>query len=151
MATGMKPKQLGTQSALSSQARPGNSNAQKHSLYATRTGYQRRARRVRKLVQRMYTLLPWLEESDRATARAWADLEYKVAAVSVYLEQQGIVNDKGEPRRILNDYRGLLSLQLQYAKELGLTPASRAALRVDALRGDDLAQDLAQARNDTVA
>jgi len=126
----------------------GNTNAQKHSLYATRTGYQRRARRVRKLVQRMYTLLPWLEESDRATARAWADLEYKVAAVSVYLEQQGIVNNKGEPRRILNDYRGLLSLQLQFAKELGLTPASRAALRVDALRGDDLAKDLAQARNE---
>ena len=56
--------------ALSPQARPENQNAVKHGLYATRTGYQLRARRVRKLVQRMYEMLPWLQESDRATVRA---------------------------------------------------------------------------------
>ena len=76
-------------------AHPGkldNTNAQKHSLYATRTGYQLRSRRVRKLVQRMFELLPWLSEADRPAARAWADLEHKVAAVSVNLDQDGILN-----------------------------------------------------------
>ena len=148
MTTGTNRKQLGTQTALSSQARPGNTNAQKHSLYATRSGYQLRSRRVRKLVQRMFELLPWLTEADRPVARAWADLEHKVAAVSVNLDQEGILNAQGDPRRLLSEYRGLLTLQLAYAKELGLTPACRAALRVDALRGDDLAKDLAQARNE---
>lgn len=147
MTAGTKPKQLGAQTALSPQARPGNQNAQKHSLYATRTGYQLRARRVRKLVQRMFELLPWLIEADRPAARAWADLEHKVAAVSVNLDQDGILNAEGDPRRLLSEYRGLLTLQLAYAKELGLTPAGRAALRVDSLRGDDLASRASRIRN----
>ena len=138
--------QLDARSIVSAQARPGNTNAEKHSLYATRMGYQLRARRVRKLVQRMYDALPWLTEADRPVTRTWADLEHKIAAVSVDLDRRGFLNGDGEPRRLLAEYRGLLALQLQYSKELGLTPAARASLRVDSLRGDDIAVDLQRAR-----
>ena len=68
------------------------------------------------------------------------------AAVSVDLDKNGITDGKGEPRRLLSEYRGLLALQLKYAEALGLTPAARATMRVDVLRGDDLASEMAEAR-----
>ena len=126
---------------------PANRNAERHSLYATRTGHELRARRVRRLVTAMYAAMPWLDAvTDRAAVRAWADIEHKVADVSTDLEQRGITNARGEPRRLLSEYRGLLSLQLQYASALGMHPAARASLRVNTLHGDDLATQLARAR-----
>ena len=129
----------GAQTAHSPQARPGNRNAERHSLYATRTGYELRARRVRRLVQSMYQSLPWLAESDRATVRAYADLEHKLATISASLDERGSVDVRGEPRRLLSEFRALSALQLRYAEALGLTPASRVALHVQSLH-DESAQ-----------
>ena len=140
---------LGAQTALSPQARPGNKNAVKHALYAAKTGHALRARRVRRLVNKLYAALPWLADSDMSATRAWADLELKIGAVSTELEKGGVVNDKGEPRRLLAEYRGLLALQLQYSKELGLTPAARASLGADVAKGQylgDLAAEISHAR-----
>ena len=130
-------------------AQPSNRNAERHGLYAARTGHALRARRVRRLVDAMYAAMPWLDPvTDRAAVRAWADLEHKVADVSTDLEQRGLTNAMGDPRRLLSEYRGLLSLQLQYATALGMHPAARASLRVNTLHGDDLASSIAQARAD---
>ena len=128
---------------------PANRNAERHSLYAARTGHALRARRVRRLVTAMYAAMPWLDPvTDRSAVRAWADLEHKAADVSTDLEQRGLTNARGEPRRLLSEYRGLLSLQLSYSRELGMTPSARASLRADTFRGDDLASQLARARAD---
>ena len=126
---------------------PANRNAERHSLYAARTGHALRARRVRRLVTAMYAAMRWLDPViDRAAARAWADLEHKVADVSTDLERRGMVNGKGEPRRLVSEYRQLLALQLAYSKELGLTPAARAALGLDVARGRMYEDALARVR-----
>jgi len=74
------------------------------------------------------------------TVRAWAELEIVSATVFTVLEADGVVSgpDKSgdlAPRRLLNEYRQLKVTQLQYAKELGLTPSARAALGLDVARG----------------
>ena len=66
------------------------------------------------------------------------------------LERTGIYRVDGDEiigRRLLADYRQLSQTELAYAKEQGFTPASRAAMRVDALTGDDLAARAAKLRN----
>ncbi len=60
---------------------------------------------------------------------------------------RGYVNEKGEPRKLLGDWRLLKQAQLAYERELGMTPASRAAMRVDALTGDDLASRASKIRS----
>ena len=62
-------------------------------------------------------------------------MELKIDAVSTELEKNGVVNTRGEPKRLLSEYRGLLAMQLQYARELGLTPTARASLGVDVAKG----------------
>jgi len=117
----------------------GNSNACKTTLYAVKTGTQLRTRRVRRLVARMYEGMPWLQESDKPAARAWAELEVIGAACFADMMQRGVANEQGEPRKLLGDWRLLKQAQLAYERELGMTPSSRATLRVDVLQGDDLA------------
>ena len=43
--------------------------------------------------------------------------------------------DWGEVRRLVGELRGTLASLLAYSKELGLTPASRAALGLNVARG----------------
>jgi hypothetical protein len=50
-------------------------------------------------------------------------------------------------KRLLHDWGRLSSLELAYSKELGFTPASRAAMRLDVLAGDDLAARASKLRN----
>ena len=68
----------------------------------------------------------------------------------VALEKLGIYRVQGEDlvgRRILDEYRRLAQLELAYAKELGFTLGSRAAMRIDVLQDDDLAAKAAKIRN----
>ena len=126
----------------------GNRSNVKHDLYSTKTGYALRSRRVRVLVRNLYAVIPWLCPSDMSVARAWADLEHKLSTVSADLDRRGLCNEAGEPRRLLSEYRGLLSLQLAYSNALGLNPTARAGLRVDSLHGDSLSEEMQRARRD---
>ena len=74
------------------------------------------------------------------------------ATIFMYLEQSGLIVAKEKegdlvPRRLLADYARLNALKLQREQQLGLTPASRAAMRVNVLEGDDLATRAAKLRN----
>ena len=95
----------------------------------------------------MYETMVWLTESDRPAARSWAELEIIGASVFGDLLTRGYVNEQGEPRKLLNDWRLLKQTQLAYERELGMTPAARAAMRVDALTGDDLAARASKLRS----
>lgn len=121
-----------------------------HGLYAARSGLALRARRVRRLVARMFNVMPWLDEVDRPAARGWAELEIIAAQVFTDLDTKGITSDKGEPRRLLAEYRQLKQAQLAYERELGMTPAARMSLRVGSARGRafDAAAEAAQMRRD---
>ena len=141
--------QLATQMTTSPQARPGNANAVKTGLYAVKVGPKLRSRRVRRLVNRLFEVLPWLTEADRPACRSWAELEFVGASAFGDLIANGLVNGDGVPRRLLSDWRQLKQVQLAYERELGMTPAARANLGVDAAKGryfGDLAAEMAEAR-----
>jgi len=141
---------LGAQTALWRQARPGNTNALKTGLYSVKVGPKLRSRRVRRLVNRLFDVLPWLTESDRPAARSWAELEFVGAAVFAEIMANGVTNGKGEARRLVSDWRQLKQVQLAYERELGMTPAARANLGVDVARGEyyrDLAAEMQAAHS----
>ena len=92
--------------------------------------------------------MSWLQPSDEATARGWAGCEVISASLLADLEQGGVLTASGEPRRLLSEYRKLKQTQLAYAKELGMTPTSRAALGLTVIAGrhHNVAAELAELR-----
>src|SRR5215472_3669510 len=66
------------------------------------------------------------------------------------LRAKGIMNPKGEPRRLLQEFRQLRAAQLACARELGMTPAARMAIRVDGTRAAfDMAREISAAAQPT--
>jgi len=100
----------------------------------------------------MFEVMPWLQDSDEPVARTWAGLEVISASLLAELEQGGVVTSKdraaAEPRRLLTEYRQLKGVQLAHAKELAMTPMSRASLglTVTAGRHHNVAAELAELR-----
>jgi len=108
-----------------------------------------RSRRVRPLVKRTLDRCPWITQSDITTLRAWADLEILGAACMAELLETGVLDGKKQPKSLIDQLRRIRSTQLQYARELGLSPAARMAIRES---GSNAAVDLAlaaQRRADT--
>ncbi len=122
----------------------GNTNAVKTGLYAVKVGRQLRTRRVRRMVARLYATMPWLQESDLAAARGWAELEVIAAAVFADMMERGVTNEAGDPRRVLGDWKGLKQVQLAYERELGMTPGTRASMGLSAAQGQYFKQKLAE-------
>jgi hypothetical protein len=116
-------------------------------------GLRLRHRRVRRLVQKMLSVMTWIEPSDMPCARAWAELEILGANVFAELIANGVTNLEGEPRRLLTELRQLRQAQLAYARELGMTPAARMAIKANGTRAAvDLAAvmvSLEQSRTDS--
>jgi hypothetical protein len=108
-------------------------------------GIKLRSRKVRGLVARMHAAMPWLMPSDEPTCRHWAELEILGSNLFADLVQRGELNDDGDPRRVLTEYRQLRQAQLKLEDALGMTPSSRSALGVAATSAADRVQD-AQAR-----
>ena len=99
------------------------------------------------LVEQLYKVMPWLEEVDYPHAYAWAELEFLALRVWAVLDEQGVINSKGDARRLLDDHRKLRATQNQLAAQLGMTPASRASIRAIASKDKefDLVAEMAQA------
>jgi hypothetical protein len=95
----------------------------------------------------MRAVMPWLDDSDIPAARAWAELEILGATAFADLIKRGMTTDKGEPRRLLAEYRQLRQAQLGYERDLGMTPASRMSLRV----GDSKARSLDRGGKDAMS
>jgi hypothetical protein len=110
-----------------------------------------RARKVRRLVDRLRATMPWLEPSDTPACRAWAELEILSAGVFTALTTDGFTNSDGEPRRLLSEFRQLRQAQLAYERELGMTPAARMAIKANGTRAAlDLAAALANSSSNEV-
>ena len=92
----------------------------------------------------MYEAMPWLTESDRPVARAWAEMELLAASAFADLATRGMTNSEGEPRKLLGEYRQLRATQSALSKELGLSPQSRASLGVDVARAQTLVEQLSR-------
>jgi hypothetical protein len=105
-------------------------------------GIKLRDKRVERLARKMRLVMPWIEPSDWPACRAWAELEYLCGQVYAALHVYGVTNPHGEARRLLDDYRKLRLAQAVFARELGMTPLSRQALKA---AGTNAALDLAAA------
>jgi hypothetical protein len=115
----------------------------KHGLYVKAApGLKLRDRRVLRLAGKVRAVMPWLEPSDFPTVRAWAELEILAGQVYAALRGFGVLNREGETRRLLDDYRKLRQTQVVVARELGMTPAARMAIKAS---GTKVALDLAAA------
>jgi hypothetical protein len=149
------PKQVYSGSELvafqtpESQARPGNQNAVKRPyLYAVKSGNQSANRRTSRLAAKVWDTLPWLKPTDEPSVRAWAQAEIMATELYACLIHEGLLNADGKVTGLLAEWRRTKELQLRLERELGMTPASRAALGVDVARGRaiDLATEIARAR-----
>jgi hypothetical protein len=105
-------------------------------------GLKLRDKKVERLARKMRGVMPWLEPSDMPAARAWAEFEYLAGQVYAALRGFGVLNREGEARRLLDDYRKLRQTQVVLARELGMTPAARMAIKAN---GTKAALDLAAA------
>lgn len=129
-------------------AKAGNTRAVTHGLYAkTPLALQQRQEKVSALVEKMYAKMPWLDEVDRPHAEHWAQLEVLGETVFANLCTRGITTGRrSEPRRLLGEFRALRRVQLDLGDKLGMTPASRMVLRVNATRAKAFAHAMQEAR-----
>jgi hypothetical protein len=67
--------------------------------------------------------------------RGWAELEVLSATVFAWLLKLNVLNSEGEPRKLLDQHRQMKLAQLSYETALGLTPLSRAQLKLNTTRG----------------
>jgi hypothetical protein len=97
-------------------------------------GLRLRDKRVERLARKVRAVAPWLEASDFPAVRAWSEMEYLSNQVYAALASMGVLNRQGEARRLLSEYRQLRATQVMLARELGLTPAARMAIRATGTR-----------------
>ena len=93
-----------------------------------------RAERVRRIVANMSKVCPWLTAADTPAMRGWAELEVLSATVFAWLLKLNVLNGQGEPRKLLDQHRQMKLAQLSYETALGLTPLSRAQLKLNTTR-----------------
>ena len=143
-----------TKSALVRPSMGGNQNARRHGLYATqKNDLLRRDRRVRYRVDKYRKACSWLNRPEFwGVLREYCGLEVRLTDIDSVLARVGIYSNKLKdddlvPRRLLHEQAKLASLYLAYARELGLTPASAATMRVSVLEGDQLALEKWKAGN----
>lgn len=94
-------------------------------------GLRLRDKKVERLARKVRGLMAWLEPSDWPAVRAWCELEILAEQVYAALRTLGVLNSKGEGKRLLDDYRKLRTTQAIFSRELGMTPAARMALKVN--------------------
>ena len=109
--------------------RAGSTHVQTGLYIRAEKGLRRRDKRVERLARKMRQVMPWIEDSDRPTCRASAELEVLAPTVYLQLRDKGVLNGEGEGRRLLDDYRKLRSTQIALSRELGMTPAVRIAIK----------------------
>lgn len=113
-------------------------------------GLRLRDRRVVRLSAKVRAALPWVEQSDAPTVRAWCEIEILCQQAYAVLRAGGILNEDGSPRRMLDDYRKLRSAQMILSRELGMTPLARQTLQANSANVPlDLVAQLAQASTET--
>jgi hypothetical protein len=111
-------------------------------------GLARRAALAQVIVLRMRKRMDWLQDSDLPVARQWADLEVLRNAIVSVLEQDGVTNNTGVPHRLLTELRWITNSQLFYSRDLGMTPAARAAIKASSTSAAlDLVGALSATRN----
>jgi hypothetical protein len=88
-----------------------------------------RDKKCERLARKVRAALPWLTEADHPAVRTWSEFEILARNCYAILRYASPTNKQGEPRKLLDDYRRLRMSQHTIASSLGMTPASRMAIR----------------------
>lgn len=86
---------------------------------------------------------PWLEASDGAMVRRFAELQVIIANLFSEMRENGLFDKAKQPRLVIDTWRRCVQTQTAIAKELGLSPLARKSLTLQA-QGDDLAAQMAK-------
>ena len=109
-------KPTGKQSAL---------NAVKHGLYRVKSKDAVKSQRIRRRVNRRLQGVPsHLRPVMRQVTYAMVEIEDRLEVMRDYLDEQGLTNPKGEPRRMVGEYRHYWKLWLELASSNSMTLAS---------------------------
>jgi hypothetical protein len=107
--------------------------ALKHGLYATTSAARLRQRRLRNKVSRLRRDYPALADKPRHLVARYCEVETLTSSIWNALFEQGPVNNDGEPRRLLSEYRLLLAELRALADTLGITAPVESNPLVDLL------------------
>lgn len=114
--------------------------AVKHGLFVRApSGLRLRSRKVRRLAQKVRSVLPWLAKSDEPVLRTWCEFEITTAPMFVAIDA-GVATE-GQ----IDQWRRLKIVQLAVARELGMTPSARAELGLTVSQGMTFTERLATA------
>ncbi len=118
----------------------GNKNAVKTGLYTAKTRDAIKSRKKsRKITKKLANTPTELRPVLRDNLKDIEDIDDLCQLALVYLEINGITNEKGEPRRMLQDYTRLVKLKHEIRNDNGLTLTSLMATRKDSIHGDVMA------------
>lgn len=87
-----------------------------------------------------------LPAADVAVVRLLADALCRLDDIGGYLARRGWEGEDGKPRPVLDYEARLRAHSLDLMRELGMTPASRAKLGLDLIRGRSLEDELVDGR-----
>ena len=100
---------------------------------------------IKTMLERMFKIAPHLTPADVPLARRYCELEHLVTLAFTEIKRREAVGMfDGKNEYLLTNYRRFATLQIQCANTLGLSPASRAALRLGKESPDDLVADFAR-------
>lgn len=108
-----------------------------------------RSERVRRMVERIRKAHPHLagKRFDDAL-KSFCEIEILSQVIFAWLMRLHVVNGQSEPRALLDAHRRMKLAALDYAKQLGLTPAAVVGLTGGDPNGEDLAAMCAKHVND---
>jgi len=98
-----------------------------HGLYAkSERAVKARNQGVRRIMNHMLAIAPWLADRDRAALRAWCELEWLTRGVMLVLSEPDL--DRDATLKWSAEYRALRQTQNTIGNGLGLNAASRKQL-----------------------
>lgn len=85
-----------------------------------------------------------LPAADALPVRMLAEVLCRLDSIADYVNRRGWEDEDGNPRSVLDYEHRLRSQAVELMKELGMTPAARAKLGLDLVRGFSAAEQLGQ-------
>jgi hypothetical protein len=103
--------------------------------------------RAAEIADEVRGLVPASSPSDEPSIRLLALALAQVEAATVWLAENGIVDETGNARNLLKHLGTMMNTAARIAANVGMTPTSRAALGVDVARTHDVLGEYLRARN----
>jgi hypothetical protein len=114
----------------------GNDRAVSHGLYAKLTLQPR----ADELAGWLREIVPAAAATDEPAIRVAAMVFAQVERGAEYVAEHGWIDEAGEPRALMRALPTLQAEARRWCEVLGLTPAARAKLGLDLVKGKDLEQ-----------